>query len=57
VEQDRGVAQDERDQSRWLALAIAECCKLMLALISKKYPEAKAARGRCPECARRVEAA
>lgn len=47
----------ERDDSaRWLALAIAECCKLMLALISKKYPEAGRGRGRCPECARREAA-
>jgi hypothetical protein len=51
------MGQPADDSARWLALAIAECCKLMLALIGKRYPEARAGRGRCPECARRQEAA
>lgn len=34
---------------RWLALSIAEACRVLLALIAKRYPEANGTR-KCPKC-------
>ena len=43
---------DPDDGVRWLALLMAEVCRVALGLIAKRYPEAKGSH-RCARCGHR----
>lgn len=43
------AAQEPDDGVRWLALVLAEMMRTGLALLAKRYPEAKGT-SRCPKC-------
>lgn len=46
------VSRTDDDGVRWLALVVAEMLRVGLALIAKRYPEARGAMT-CPRCGHR----